>query len=153
MLAFAGGFAGVTWKWREAVSENKKAAALREFLTTGLLAQASVQLDPLGKNLPVQKLLDRTSDGLGFWPRPARNRGENRRDDRRVYLSLGRFDRADLHLKNAIGLDDELHGETSIRTPCGATSLLATLLDQTGHGTEAERLIGRARSSASLSRP
>ncbi len=143
VLAFAGGFAGVTWKWREAVSENKKAAALREFLTTGLLAQASVELDPLGKNLPVQKLLDRTSDGLGFWledqPEIVAKIHETLGG---AYLSLGRFDRADMHLKNAIRLAAELYGNHHPDT-LRATSLLATLLDQTGHGTEAERLIGR----------
>jgi len=143
LLALAGGFAGITLKWREAVSENKKAEAVREFLTTGLLAQASLEVDPLGKNLPVQKLLDRASDGLGVWlnDQPAVV-AKIHETIGGAYLSLGRYDRAEMHLKSAIRLNTELYGPRHPDT-LRATSLLATLLDQTGHGTEAERLIAR----------
>jgi eukaryotic-like serine/threonine-protein kinase len=143
VLALIGGFAGITWKWREAVSENKKAEALREFLTTGLLAQASLELDPLGKDLPVQKLLDRASEGFGVWfDDQPEIQAKIHETIGGAYLSLGRTERAELHLKNASRLDNELHGPGHPDT-LRVTNLLATLLDQTGHGAEAEPLIRR----------
>jgi serine/threonine-protein kinase len=49
VLALVGGLAGVTWKWREADHERAKAEAINELLTRRLLAQASLELDPLAK--------------------------------------------------------------------------------------------------------
>jgi serine/threonine-protein kinase len=143
VLALIGGFTGITWKWREAVSENRKAESLREFLTKNLLAQASLELDPLGKDLPVQKLLDRASEGFGVWfDDQPEIQAKIHETIGGAYLSLGRTDQAELHLKNAVRLDNELHGPAHPDT-LRSTSLLATLLDQTGHGTEAESLIRR----------
>jgi serine/threonine-protein kinase len=148
MAASIGGFAGIAWKWREAVSESKKVKAVQEFFITGLLTQASLELDPLGKNLPVEKLLDRASEGFSVWfdDEPEIQAKINETIGG-AYLCVGRYDRAELHLKNAIRLDNELHGPKHPDT-LRATNLLATLLDQTGHSTEAEPLIRRNQADA-----
>ena len=84
MLALVGGLAGVTWKWREADHERAKAEAVNELLTRRLLAQASLELDPLAKNLTVRELLDRAAIAARrLARRPARDRGQDPRDDRR----------------------------------------------------------------------
>ena len=99
-------------------SENKKAEAVRELLTTGLLGQASVEIDPLGRNLPVQKLLDRTADGLGIWledqPEIVAKIQETIGG---AYLSLGRYDRAELQLRTR-SASTTSSMDPDIRTPC-----------------------------------
>ena len=78
MLALVGGLAGVTWKWREADHERAKNEAVIELLNQGLLAQASLELDPLEKNLSVRELLDRTAaQPRRLASRPAGDRGQD----------------------------------------------------------------------------
>ena len=89
-----GGLAGVTWKWREADHERAKAEAVNDLLNRRLLAQASLEFDPLAKNLTVRELLDRAAGAarrLARWS--ARSRGQDPRNNRRC-LSLARRIRA-----------------------------------------------------------
>ena len=116
MLALVGGLAGVTWKWREADRERAKAEAVNELLTQRLLAQASLELDPLAKNLTVRELLDRAGSQLGGWlDGQPEIEAKIRETIGGAYLSLGQYDRAETHLRAAIQLDTQLHGPQSPR--------------------------------------
>ena len=143
VLALVGGLAGVTWKWREADRERTKAEAVNELLTERLLAQASAELDPLARNLTVRELLDRTAAAARrLARRPARDRGQGPRDDRRR-VSFARPVRPG---GDAPPDRDPARHSTSRsqapRTP-RASNLLASLLDQTDRGAEAEPLLRR----------
>jgi tetratricopeptide (TPR) repeat protein/tRNA A-37 threonylcarbamoyl transferase component Bud32 len=143
MLALAGGFAGVTWQWRKAEHNRAMAEKVVELVTRRLLAQADAEHDPLARNLTVRELLDRAAAELGGWV------GDQPDIEARVremiggaYLSLGQYDRAEEHLREAIRLDTQFQGPGA-RGTLGATNLLATLLDQTSRSTEAEPLLRR----------
>ncbi len=143
MLALVGGLAGVTWKWREADHERAKAEAVNELLTQRLLAQSSLELDPLAKNLTVRELLDRAGSQLGGWlDGQPEIEARVRETIGGAYLSLGQYDRAETHLRAAVQLDTKHHGPRH-RDTLRATNLLATLLDQTKRGAEAEPLLRR----------
>ncbi len=143
MLALVVGLAGVTWKWREADRERAKAEAVNDLLTHRLLAQASLELDPLAKNLTVRELLDRAGSQLGGWLEGQPEiEAKIRETIGGAYLSLGQYDRAETHLRTAIRLDTHLHGP-QYRDTLRANNLLATLLDQTNRGTDAEPLLRR----------
>ena len=141
MLALVGGLAGVTWKWREADHERAKAEAVNELLTQRLLAQSSLELDPLAKNLTVRELLDRAGSQLGGWlDGQPEIEAKIRETIGGAYLSLGQYDRAETHLRAAVQLDTQHHGPRH-RDTLRATNLLATLLDQTNRGADAEPLL------------
>ena len=141
MLALLGGLAGVTWKWREADHERAKAEAVNELLTERLLAQASLEQDPLAKNLTVRELLDRAGSQLGGWlDGQPEIEAKIRETIGGAYLSLSQYEQAEKHLRSAIRLDTQLHGPQD-RDTLRATNLLASLLDQTGRGAEAEPLL------------
>ena len=143
LLALLGGLAGVTWKWREADRERTKAEAINELLTNKLLAQASLDMDPLAKNLTVRELLDRAGLQLGGWlDGQPEIEAKIRETIGGAYLSLGQYDQAETHLRAAIKLDTEQHGPR-YRDTLRANNLLSTLLDQTARGTEAEPLLRR----------
>ena len=138
-----GGLAGVTWKWREADHERAKAEAVNELLTQRLLAQSSLELDPLAKNLTVRELLDRAGSQLGGWlDGQPEIEAKIRETIGGAYLSLGQYDQAETHLRAAIQLDTQHHGPLH-RDTLRATNLLATLLDQTNRGADAEPLLRR----------
>ncbi len=110
-MALFCGFAGVAWKWREADHERAKTEAVNELLTQRLLAQASAELDPLARNLTVRDLLDRAGSQLGGWLDGQRDIEATVRETiGGAYLSLGECEKAELHLRTAIQLDNELHG-------------------------------------------
>jgi hypothetical protein len=141
MLALVGGLAGVTWKWREADHERAKNEAVIELLNQGLLAQASLELDPLEKNLSVRELLDRTAARLGGWLQDQpETEAKIRETIGGAYLSLARYEPAEKHLRAATQLDTQLYGPKH-RDTLRANNLLASLCDQTNRGAEAEQLL------------
>jgi eukaryotic-like serine/threonine-protein kinase len=141
MLALVGGLAGVTWKWREADHERAKNEAVIELLNQGLLAQASLELDPLEKNLSVRELLDRTAARLGGWLQDQpETEAKIRETIGGAYLSLARYEPAEKHLRAATQLDTQLYGPKH-RDTLRANNLLASLFDQTNRGGEAEQLL------------
>jgi eukaryotic-like serine/threonine-protein kinase len=143
MLALVSGLAGVAWKWREADRERKKAEAVNDLLTNRLLAQASLEVDSLAKNLTVRELLDRAGSQLGGWlDGQPEIEAKIRETIGGAYLSLGQFDRAETQLRTAIKLDTQQHGplyHDTLRT----NNLLGSLLDQTNRGAEADPLLRR----------
>jgi tetratricopeptide (TPR) repeat protein len=141
MLAMVGGLAGVTWKWREADRERAKTEAVNELLTRRLLAQASLELDPLAKNLTVRELLDRAAGQLGGWLDGQPDiEAKIRETIGGAYLSLGQYEPAEKHLRATAELDTRLYGPKH-RDTLRANNLLASLLDQTNRGAEAEPLL------------
>lgn len=141
MAALVSGLAGVTWKWREADHERAKAEAVNDLLTHRLLAQASLELDPLAKNLTVRELLDRAGSQLGGWLEGQPEiEAKVRETIGGAYLSLGQYDRAETHLRAAIRLNKQQNGPLH-RDTLRITNLLATLLDQTRRGAEAEPIL------------
>jgi len=143
VLAILGGLLGVTWKWREADRQRQSAEALNELVTQRLLAQASPEFDPLAKNLTVRELLDRTGAQLGGWlDGQPEVEAMIRETIGGAYLSLGQYDQAEKHLRTALRLDIE-HRGAKARDTLRVSNLLATLLDRTGRGAEADTLIRR----------
>jgi eukaryotic-like serine/threonine-protein kinase len=142
-IALIGGLAGVVWKWREADRERIKAAAINELLTRRLLAQASPEFQPRAANITVVELLDRAGGQLGGWldGQPGVEAAV-RETIGGAYLSLGRYDRAEEHLRAAIRLATEAAGPEN-RDTLRPVTLLVAVLDETGRGTEAEPLIRR----------
>jgi tRNA A-37 threonylcarbamoyl transferase component Bud32/tetratricopeptide (TPR) repeat protein len=143
VVALCGGIAGITWKWREADHERKKAEAVNELLTHRLLAGASHELDPRDKDLTVRAMIDATVHQLGGWlqDQPEVEAGI-REAIGGIYLSLGQNDQAAPHLEVAVRLDMQLYGPRH-RDTLRAGNLMALLLDRTGRGPEAETLARR----------
>ncbi len=134
------GVAGIAWKWREADHERVKAEAVNELLIQRLLAQASLEQDPLARNLTVRDLLDRTVARLGGWLEGQPDvEARIRETIGGAYLSLGQNDQAAPQLQAALRLDTELYGPRH-RDTVRTTNLLTTLLDRTGRGPEAATL-------------
>jgi eukaryotic-like serine/threonine-protein kinase len=141
IIAVLGGFAGVGWQWRNAEHERAKAQAVNELLTERLLAQASAELDPLARNLTVRDLLDRAGSQLGGWLEGQPDvEAKVRATIGGAYLSLGEYQKAEPHLRTAIELDQKVHGARDPDT-LRVTSLLGSLLEQTGRRAEAESLL------------
>src|SRR5262249_27426711 len=65
LLSVGAGFAGVTWKWREAVHEARIRAMVVDYLAHRLLAQSSTAVNPRAANLTVMELLDRAAGRIG----------------------------------------------------------------------------------------
>ena len=112
MLALVGGLAGVTWKWREADHERSKAEAVNELLTQRLLAQASLEHrsarqepDRPRATRPRRLAARRLARG------PARDRGQDPRDDRRrVSFARRSTTGRKTHLRAAVDLATQLDG-------------------------------------------
>ena len=140
LFALLGGVAGIGWKWREAAGERVKAEAVNELLVRRLLAQASLEYDPLAKNLTVRELLDRTAARLGGWLEGQPDvEARIRETIGGAYLSLGQHDQAAPQLEAALRLDTELYGPKH-RDTLRTNNLLSSLLDQTGRGLKAATL-------------
>jgi eukaryotic-like serine/threonine-protein kinase len=141
MLTLLGGLAGVTWKWREADRQRATVEAVNELLTRQLLAQASLDVDPLAKNLTVRELLNRAGSQLGGWLDGQPDiEAKVHETIGSAYLSLADYAPAETHLRVAIRLDIQHHGLRH-RDTLRVTNLLATLLDQTNRGAEGEPLL------------
>ena len=142
MLALVGGLGGVTWKWREADRERAKAEAVNELLTQRLLAQASLELDPLAKNLTVRELLDRAARSSAAGLKASRK--SRPRSVRRSAAPI-------FHSASTTRPRPPPHrGPARYPVPWPSPpryapydNLLATLLDQTNHGADAEPLLRR----------
>ena len=143
VIALLGGLAGIVWKWREAERERNKAATLNELLTRRLLAQASPEFQPRAANVTVMDLLDRAGAQLGGWLNGQPDLEAALRETiGGAYLSLGRYDKAEEHLRKAIRLATEATGPEH-RDVLRSVNLLAAVLDETGRSGEAEPLIRR----------
>jgi tetratricopeptide (TPR) repeat protein len=138
VMALLGGFAGITWKWRDADRERIKAEAVNELLTERLLGQASAEMDPMAKNLTVRELLDRAASQLGGWLEGQREvEAKLRETIGGAYLSLGEYDKAEPHIQTAIRLDTDIHGPKHADT-LRASNLMTSLLDRRGQSAQAE---------------
>ncbi len=139
VASVVGGFAGVAWKWREAVAEGRKAESVVELLNQRLLSAASPENDPLGKNPTVRELLDRASAQLGGWVEGHREVEAALRETLGgAYLALGQYDRAADHLERARRLAHELgDGRAGTRV----TNLLGQLLIQSDQADQAVTLL------------
>jgi tetratricopeptide (TPR) repeat protein/predicted Ser/Thr protein kinase len=139
VLALLGGIAGIAWKWREAEHERANVEAVNELLTR-LLAGASYELDPRGEDLTVRAMIDRTAEYLGGWLQGQPEvEARVRETIGGVYLSLGQDDQAAPHVEAALRLDTALYGPRH-RDTIRARNLMASLLERTGRGPEAEKL-------------
>jgi tRNA A-37 threonylcarbamoyl transferase component Bud32/tetratricopeptide (TPR) repeat protein len=139
-LAVVAGFAGVTWKWREADRERIKAATINELLTKRLLAQASPEFQPRGADVTVGELLDRASAQLGGWlDGEPEVEAALRETIGGAYLALAEYAKAERHLSAAVDLFSRTVGPEG-RDTLRAVNLQAALLDETGRRAEAEPL-------------
>jgi predicted Ser/Thr protein kinase len=137
IIVLFSGVAGIAWKWHEAAHERGKAEAVNELLIKRLLAQASLEQDPLGRNLTVRELLDRTVARLGGWLEDQPDVEASIRETiAGAYLSLGQNDQAAPQLQEALRLDTKLYGPRH-RDTLRATNLMTALLDRTGRGPDA----------------
>ena len=157
VLALFGGIAGITWKWREADHERINAEAVNELLTQRLLAGASYELDPRGKELTVRAMIERSAKQLGGWLQGQPEvEARIRETIGGVYLSLGENDEAAPHVEAAVRLDMELFGPRH-RDTIRARNQMALLLDRKGRGSEAETVaqqnLAMARANLGVSDP
>jgi tetratricopeptide (TPR) repeat protein/predicted Ser/Thr protein kinase len=143
ILSIVGGFAGVTWKWREAERARLKADRLVKYLTNDVLSEASTEVNPRSARFTVLQMLDRSSARIGgdFQGQPEIE-AAIRETVGGAYLSLGQHAQAEAQLRAALKLDTELYGPEHATT-LHVANLLADLLDQAGRYEEAEPLIRR----------
>jgi tetratricopeptide (TPR) repeat protein len=142
-LFLAVGFAGVTWKWREAVRERARAEAVVDLLSRRLLTRAGSGLDLPRPDMKVSVLLHEAAEQLGGWLDGQPDvEAQIRETIGGALLSLGQFEPAREQLLRAIDLDTRTNGPEG-RTALLAGNLLATLLDRTGRSAEAEPLLRR----------
>ena len=122
LLSVAAGFAGVTWKWREAVEERSNFATIDDFLGR-MIAESSTDFNPLGDRFTVLQMLDRAAAFIGgdFQGRPKVEAAIRERVGR-AYLSLGQFATAEPHLCAAIALDNQVLGSEHPTTLGAGTS-------------------------------
>ncbi len=107
-----------------------------------LLAQASLEFDPLAKNLTVRELLDRAAAQLGGWlDGQPEVEAKIRETIGGAYLSLAEYEPAEKQLRAAIAARHTAFTARSISDTLRVNNLLATLFDQTNRGAEAEPLL------------
>jgi tetratricopeptide (TPR) repeat protein len=140
VLSVLGGFAGVTWKWREAARESRIKARMVDFLAHSL-AESSTEVNPRGAGFTVVAMLDRSAARIGgdYQDEPEIE-AAIRETVGGSYLSLGEYARAEPHLRAALKLDGALYGPRH-RTTLHASNLLAALLQRAGRLAEAEPLL------------
>ncbi len=138
-LSLVVGFAGVTWKWRQAVVAQSETAKLLDYLMR-MLAESSTEVNPHGAQTTVVAMLDRAAARIGgdFQGQPALE-APIREKVGSVYLALGAFEKAEPQLKAALRLDQQELGPEALAT-LRVTNALAALLDEAGRIPEAERL-------------
>ncbi len=139
--SFLAGFAGVAWKWREAEHERARTTFINQFLNDRLLAAASPERDPLGKNLTVRELLDRASAQLGgLVQEQPEIESALRETVGGAYLALGEVEKAREHLQIARKLTLEHDGHAS-PAAIRLTNLIGRALSDSGQKTEAVKLL------------
>jgi tetratricopeptide (TPR) repeat protein/tRNA A-37 threonylcarbamoyl transferase component Bud32 len=141
-LSAIAGFAGVTWKWREAVEEQSDATASADFVDR-MLAESAPEVNPRGTPFTVLEMLDRGALRIGgdFQGRPKVDAAIRERIGR-AYLSLGEYARATPYLQTALKRHTELFGPDHPAT-LRVVNLMARLLDESGRCGEAEPLLRR----------
>jgi eukaryotic-like serine/threonine-protein kinase len=143
VLFLIGGFAAVTWKWRDAVRERARSEAVVELLTQRLFIRADTELNSHDRSPTVREVMDRTASTLGGWLEGQPDvEAQVREAIGGAYLSFNDFEPAAEQLRSAIRLDASANGPKA-RTGLRATNLLATLLDRTGKTADAEPLLRR----------
>ena len=144
LLSLVGGFAGVTWKWREADRERARAEAVVELLTHRLLAQADAELDaagpqPDGPRPAGRHRGQRSAAGSTASP-TSRPRSARRSAGPTCRSTSSSGPRSSSAWRSSwIRRSNGPEGRTGLR----ATNLLATLLDRTGRSAEAEPMLRR----------
>jgi tetratricopeptide (TPR) repeat protein len=143
VVSIVGGFAGMTWKWREADRNATRSARLVDYLANRVIAESSTEQNPHAANLTVRALLDRTASRIGgdFQDEPEVE-AAIREMVGWAYGSLGAFDRAVTELQKVVNLDTDLYGPEH-PTTLRAAGKLAALLDESGQLAEAESLARR----------
>jgi tetratricopeptide (TPR) repeat protein/predicted Ser/Thr protein kinase len=151
-VAATAGLAGIAWGYAESVrrvsalevanaetiAEAQRADAVNEFLRRML-----VSADPLGEtgrgraDMTVVEILDRETGQIAsaFSGLPA-SEASVRGTIGSVYLSLGRFDKAEPHLRRAVELHEDVYGDRSSEADRPRRDL-AVLLNETGRQEEA----------------
>jgi tetratricopeptide (TPR) repeat protein len=142
VLSLIAGFAGVTWKWREAARERFDSATVKDYLG-GMIAESSTDRNPWGAHYTVVQMLDDAAAKTGgkFQDRP-QIEGAIRERIGRAYLSLGKFAEAEAQLSIAIKRDTEVLGSHH-PTTLGALNALAAVLEGSGRPSAAEVLMRR----------
>jgi eukaryotic-like serine/threonine-protein kinase len=141
VVSIVGGFAGVTWKWRQVHREAIKSARLVDFLAHRVLAESSTEVNPRGNNVTVREMLDRAASRIGYdFESEPDVEAAIRETVGNAYLSLGEYDQAELHLRVAIKLDTQLHGAEH-PTTLAVVNRQNFLLAESGRATEAEPLL------------
>ncbi len=118
-LALVGGFAGITWSWREAIQqkslllvaekEARSQAAISEainrFLVDRILGQASPENNPDANRVTLLEVLDRAAEEVGtsFAAQP-RIEATIRMAIARAYHGLGENGRSEPHFRAALAL-------------------------------------------------
>jgi tetratricopeptide (TPR) repeat protein/predicted Ser/Thr protein kinase len=141
-LSAAGGFAGVTWKWREAIHQRNNAATIDRFLA-GMIIESSTAVNPRGAAFTVREMLERAAARLGgdVQGQPEVEAVIRERVGR-SYLSLGEYTRAEPQLRTALKLDEALYGPEDAAT-LQVANALGLLLEESGRVAEAEPLLRR----------
>ncbi len=118
LLFLVGGFAGVTWKWREAVRERIRSDEVLE-VWNRILAQAGSDVERQGRNPTILEAIDQATSSLhGLLQGQPDVEAQVRQTIGGLYLSLGQLQPAEEQLGSAIKLDAAFNG------PRGRTGLL-----------------------------
>ncbi|MDG3007795.1 serine/threonine-protein kinase [Paludisphaera mucosa] len=145
--AVVAGVAGVAWKWREAEragAESRRAAdiaqAINRFLVDDILAQAAPENNPRDRKVTVEEALDRSSAKIrGAFAGKLEIEAAVRGAIGRTYRSLGEYDKAEPHLREALALGARAKGDDDPAT-LAAVDALASLMQDRNDWAGAERL-------------
>ena len=139
-LALVLGFAGVTWKWREAAHERAVKARVEEFWTERVLAGSSTEVNPRGANITLREVLELAASRVkGDFGDEPEVEAEIHQTAGEAYRSLGEYNAAEEHLRAALALNTTSEGPRGRKT-LRAANALANLLDRFEKFAEAETL-------------
>jgi serine/threonine protein kinase/Flp pilus assembly protein TadD len=178
VLALLGGFAGITWNWRDAVrqrqladlqkslviasrgeaqaSEKKavlhaaKADAINDFLINKLLRQAAPEHNPASKRVTLLEVLDRAAATVGTsFPDQPEIETAIRLTLGETYHDLGDYPKSETHYRAAYERLKNEHGENDPAT-LDCASKLGHILTHLHRHEEAETLLTSAVDQAKL---
>ncbi len=137
-VSLLGGFAGITWKWREAERQRNVRTRIEEFWTKRVLAGASTELKPRSERVTVKAMLDLAAARVkgDFGDQPAVE-AEIHETAGEAYRSLGEYAKAETHLRAAQALYIQVYGADG-RETLRSTNQLTGLLDRLGREAVAE---------------